>query len=155
MNILNIFKRKREPKVVSCNVIDGNGFVTSNFKYPYKIMILVYDDGCVKKRILEKSNFSENDEHFFCDKEVFLWDYMLVSPVLTEAIKRCGIDEYSYDYDAEIMAYAKQIVRELRAHNVRFIYVDEEEIEFRHYYKMKEVQFLYYAKFLNAENINK
>lgn len=152
MNVLNFLRRKREPKVVSSTVIDGDGFVTSNFKYPCKIMILVYDDGCVKKRILEKSNFSENDEHFFCDKEVLLWDYMCVSSVLTEAIKRCGIDEYSYNYDTEIMACARQIVCELRAHNVRFIYSDGEEVDFRHDYKMKEVQFLYYAKFLNAEN---
>lgn len=154
MNILNLFKKKRVPKVVSANLINGDGFVTSAFEYPYKIMLFIYDDGSVKKRVVEKSRFAESDKHFFDTREVFLWDYMTVSCVLTEAIKRCGIDEYSYEYDAEVMGYAKHIVRELRAHNIRFIYCKDEESDFRYYYKMKEVQFLHYAKFLNAENAN-
>lgn len=151
MNILSLFKKKREPKVVSTHLIDGDGFVTIGFEYPYKIMLFVYDDGSVKKGIVEKNRFAEGDKHFFDTKEVYLWDYMTVYCVLTEAIRRCDIDEYSYEYDAKVMGYAKHIVKELKAHNVRFMYCKGEESDFRHSYKMNEVQFLHYVKFLNAE----
>ena len=154
MNLLNLFRKKREPKIIGTHLIDGDGFVTINFKYPYKIILFIYSDGKVKKRFIEKWMFSESDSRLIDSEKTELWDYMTVTCVLKEAMKRCGISEYSYDYDKEIMDHARCIVRELKAHNVRFIYCEGEEYDFRCDYKMKEIQFLRYAKLLNAENGN-
>lgn len=154
MNLLNLFKKKREPKIIGTHIIDGDGFVTTDFKYPYKIILFVYADGRTKKRFIEKWMFSESDSHLVYSKETELWDYVTVTCVLEEAMKRCGITEYNYGYDEEIMNHAKCVVRELKAHHVSFRYCEGEEYDFRCEHKMKEVQFLRYAKFLNAENTN-
>lgn len=79
---------------------------------------------------------------------------MTVSSVLQESIKRCGLKKYSYEFDGEIMENAKLLVRDLKLHNIRFVYFKGEEYDFRIEYEMKESQFLHYAKFLNAENDN-
>lgn len=117
-------------------------------------MVLVYNDGSVEKKIVNRGCFTEDNKFFFEKEYKALWDYMTVSSVLREAIKRCRLKEYSYEFDSEIMENARLLVRDLKLHNIRFIYCEGEECDFRIDYGMKEVQFLHYAKILNAENEN-
>lgn len=147
----NKFNKK---EVVSSYLIDGDGLVTIDFEYPYKVMVFVYNDGSVEKKIVNRYCFTEDDKFFFEKEYKALWDYMTVSSVLQESIKRCGLKKYSYEFDGEIMENAKLLVRDLKLHNIRFVYFKGEEYDFRIEYEMKESQFLHYAKFLNAENDN-
>lgn len=57
----NKFNKK---EVVSSYLIDGDGLVTIDFEYPYKVMVFVYNDGSVEKKIVNRYCFTEDDKFF-------------------------------------------------------------------------------------------
>lgn len=153
MKILDFFRNKGAKKVlVNSHIIDGNGFVTSSFEYPYKIIVFVYNDCSVEKRIVLKEYFSEEDKFFYDKEPKRLYDCATVLRVLKEAIRRCGLKEYRYEYDSDIMKEAREIVKGLRSHSVRFIHFEGDEEYSINEIGMNEVQYLYYVKLLNAEH---
>ena len=153
MKILDFFRKKGTRKfLVNSHIIDGNGFVTSSFEYPYKIIVFVYNDCSVEKRIVMKECFSEEDKHFYDKEPKRLFDYATVLCVLKEAIKRCGLKEYRYEYDSDIMNETREIVKGLRSHSIRLIHFEGDEEYSIEYIGMNKVQYLHYVKLLNAEH---